>query len=37
MARGVLIGLNILRSRAFLMKIPKLRLASTNGDKNSGK
>jgi hypothetical protein len=37
MARGVLVSLNILRSRAFLMKIPELRLSGAKGDKNSGK
>jgi hypothetical protein len=36
-ARRVFFGLNILRSRAFLMKIPKLGLSGTNGDKNSDK
>jgi hypothetical protein len=37
MARGILVGLSILRSGAFLMEIPKLRLSGAKGDKNSGK
>jgi hypothetical protein len=37
MARGILVGLNILGSGAFLMEIPKLRLSGAKGDKNSGK
>jgi hypothetical protein len=36
-AGGELFGLNILGCRAFLVKIPKLRLGRANRDKNSGK